>query len=89
MPSYSKGDVVLVQYPFSDLSDTKVRPAIAVSAPHQSQERFRSSPDKQDRSSPRWRVRDERLEGRGSQRNVSGKARPLYDSSKPNHQKSR
>ena len=40
MPSYSKGDVVLVQYPFSDLSDTKVRPAIAVSAPHQSQDVF-------------------------------------------------
>src|SRR2546426_4910467 len=40
MPSYSKGDVVLVLYPFSDLSDRKVRPAIAVSAPHQSQDVF-------------------------------------------------
>ena len=40
MPSYSKGDVVLVRYPFSDLSDAKVRPAIAVSAPHKSQDIF-------------------------------------------------
>jgi mRNA interferase MazF len=34
MPSYSKGDIVPVRYPFSDLSDTKVRPAVVVSAPH-------------------------------------------------------
>jgi len=27
MRNYSKGDVVLVRYPFSDLSDFKVRPA--------------------------------------------------------------
>jgi mRNA interferase MazF len=40
MPSYSKGDVVLVRYPFSDRSDAKVRPAIAVSAPYQSQDIF-------------------------------------------------
>jgi len=40
MPSYSKGDVVLVRYPFSDLSDFKVRPAITVSAPHSSQDIF-------------------------------------------------
>ena len=40
MPSYSKGDVVLVRYPFSDLSDFKVRPAVAVSAPHTSQDIF-------------------------------------------------
>ena len=40
MLSYSKGDVVLVHYPFSDRSDAKVRPAIAVSAPHQSQDVF-------------------------------------------------
>ena len=40
MPSYSKGDVVLVSYPFSDASDFKVRPAIAVSAPHISQDIF-------------------------------------------------
>ena len=40
MPSYSKGDVVLVRYPFSDLSDFKVRPAVAISAPHPSQDVF-------------------------------------------------
>ena len=40
MPSYSKGDVVRVRYPFSDLSDFKVRPAVAVSAPHASQDIF-------------------------------------------------
>lgn len=40
MPSYSKGDVVLIRYPFSDGSDFKVRPAINVSAPHPSQDIF-------------------------------------------------
>jgi len=40
MPSYSKGDVVLVSYPFSNASDFKVRPAIAVSAQHISQDIF-------------------------------------------------
>jgi len=40
MPSYSKGDVVLVRYPFTNRSDSKVRPAIVVSAPHQSQDVF-------------------------------------------------
>src|SRR3972149_1526185 len=34
MPSYSRHDVVLVRYPFSDLSSTNVRPAVVVSAPH-------------------------------------------------------
>ena len=40
MPSYSKGDVVLLRYPFSDQANFKVRPAIAVSAPHPSQDFF-------------------------------------------------
>ncbi len=40
MPSYSKGDVVLVRLPFSDLSDGKVRPAVPVSAPHKSNDIF-------------------------------------------------
>jgi mRNA interferase MazF len=40
MPSCSKGDVVPVHYPFSDRPAAKVRPAIAVSAPHQSQDIF-------------------------------------------------
>ena len=40
MPSYSKGDVVLVSVPFSDLSDTKVRPAVIVSTLHKSKDLF-------------------------------------------------
>jgi mRNA interferase MazF len=35
MPSYLKNDVLLVKYPFSDLSATKIRPAVVVSGPHQ------------------------------------------------------
>ena len=38
MPSYSKNDVVLVRYPFSDLTSAKVRPAVVVNAPHASQD---------------------------------------------------
>ncbi|OUL19232.1 MazF family transcriptional regulator [Nostoc sp. T09] len=38
MPSYSKNDIILVQYLFSDLSRSKVRPAVVVSAPHTSQD---------------------------------------------------
>jgi mRNA interferase MazF len=40
MPSSSKDDIVLVRYPFSDLSGAKVRPAVVVSAPHSSQDIF-------------------------------------------------
>ncbi len=40
MPSYSRHDVILVRYPFSDVSGTKVRPAIVVSAPHVSHDVF-------------------------------------------------
>lgn len=38
MPSYLKDEVILVKYPFSDLSGSKVRPAIVVNAPHSSQD---------------------------------------------------
>ena len=38
MPSYLKNEVVLVHYPFSDLSATKVRPAVIVQAPHVSKD---------------------------------------------------
>lgn len=38
IPSYSKNDIILVRYPFSNLSDSKVRPAVVVSAPHVSQD---------------------------------------------------
>jgi mRNA interferase MazF len=40
MPSYSKNEVVLVRYPFSNLSGSKVRPAVVVNAPHPSQDVF-------------------------------------------------
>jgi mRNA interferase MazF len=40
MPSYSKNDVLLVRYPFSDLSGFKVRPAVVVSELHLSQDVF-------------------------------------------------
>ncbi len=40
MPSYSRNDVVLVRYPFSDLSGSKIRPAIVVNAPHVSRDVF-------------------------------------------------
>ena len=38
MPNYSKNIVILVRYPFSDLSNAKVRPAVIVNAPHSSQD---------------------------------------------------
>jgi len=38
MPTYSKNDVLLVRYPFTDLSETKVRPAIVVHTPHPSKD---------------------------------------------------
>lgn len=38
MPNYSKNDVVLVRYPFSDLSNSKIRPAIIVNSKHTSQD---------------------------------------------------
>ncbi len=38
MPSYSKNEVVLVRYPFSDLSNSKIRPAVVINSPHVSQD---------------------------------------------------
>jgi mRNA interferase MazF len=38
MPSYSKNEVILIRYPFSTLSGSKVRPAAVVNAPHTSQD---------------------------------------------------
>lgn len=40
MPRFSRHDVVLVRYPFSDVSSVKVRPAIVVNAPHASHDLF-------------------------------------------------
>jgi mRNA interferase MazF len=36
MSNYSKNDIILVRYPFSDLSGSKVRPAVVISTPHSS-----------------------------------------------------
>jgi mRNA interferase MazF len=38
MPSYSKNDIILVRYPFSNLSGSKVRPAVVINASHVSQD---------------------------------------------------
>jgi len=38
MPSYSKNKVILVRYPFSNLSGSKVRPAVVINALHVSQD---------------------------------------------------
>jgi mRNA interferase MazF len=40
MPSFSRHDVILVAYPFSDRTGVKVRPAIVVSGEHRSQDVF-------------------------------------------------
>jgi mRNA interferase MazF len=40
MPSYSKPEIVLVRYPFSNLTSAKVRPAVVVNAAHASQDLF-------------------------------------------------
>ena len=38
MPNYSKNEVILVRYPFSNLTAAKVRPAVVVNAAHPSQD---------------------------------------------------
>ena len=40
MSNYSRGEVVLVRYPFSDLSGSKIRPAVIVNTPHVSKDVF-------------------------------------------------
>lgn len=40
MPSFSKNEIVLVRYPFSDLTNSKVRPAVVVNAAHVSKDLF-------------------------------------------------
>ena len=40
MPSYSKPEIVLIRYPFSDLTSSKVRPAVVINAAHTSQDLF-------------------------------------------------
>jgi mRNA interferase MazF len=36
MPSFSRNDIILVRYPFSDLTAAKIRPAVVIGAPHPS-----------------------------------------------------
>jgi len=38
MPNYSKNEVILVRYPFSNLTGSKVRPAVVVNDAHSSQD---------------------------------------------------
>jgi mRNA interferase MazF len=38
MPSFLRNETILVRYPFSDLSSTKVRPAVVVHDPHPSED---------------------------------------------------
>jgi hypothetical protein len=40
MPSYSRNEVILVRYPFSNSSGAKIRPAVVVSASHPSHDVF-------------------------------------------------
>ena len=40
MPNFSRNDVVLAAYPFSDRTGSKVRPAVIVSGPHRSRDLF-------------------------------------------------
>jgi len=40
MPNFSKSAVVLVRYPFSDLSNSKVRPAVIVGTQEESKDVF-------------------------------------------------
>ncbi len=40
MPSFFRNDVVLLRYPFTDLSGSKIRPAIVVGAPDSFQDCF-------------------------------------------------
>ncbi len=40
MPSFLRNDIVPVRYPFSNLANAKVRPAVVVNAPHVSKDVF-------------------------------------------------
>lgn len=83
MPSYLRGDVVLVRFPFSDLSGAKVRPAIVVNSPHTSRDIF---------ALPLTSKTDSLLEGEfvlsewkgAGQRRLSGQTRRLHVSSTAN-----
>ena len=84
MPNYSKGEVILVRYPFSNLSGSKIRPAVAVNAPHLSQDVI-LVPLTSRCLAPCWRIRAVGLESCGVERRFRGQARALYGSSEFYH----
>lgn len=61
MPSYSKNEVVLVHYPFSDLSTTKVRPAVNGSRAACVARQSHRAADKSNNRFARGRIYSERL----------------------------
>jgi mRNA interferase MazF len=40
MPNYSRNEIVLIQFPFSDLTNAKIRPAVVINAHHISRDIF-------------------------------------------------
>jgi mRNA interferase MazF len=40
MKTLSSNSIILIRYPFSDLSNSKIRPAIIISSPHPSEDLF-------------------------------------------------
>ncbi|MBI4707186.1 MAG: type II toxin-antitoxin system PemK/MazF family toxin [Candidatus Omnitrophica bacterium] len=40
MHNYLKNDVIIVHYPFSNVSSSKIRPAVVISVPHVSEDVF-------------------------------------------------
>lgn len=40
MPNFLKNEIVLIRYPFSDLTNYKICPAVIINAPHISQDVF-------------------------------------------------
>ena len=40
MPNYSRNEIVLVRFPFSDLTNAKVRPAVVINSAHSSHDLF-------------------------------------------------
>ena len=54
MPSFSKNDIVLLRYPFTDLSGSKVRPAVIISVPDVMQDYLVVPLTSQTKRLPNW-----------------------------------
>jgi len=78
MPNFSKTEIVPVHYPFSDLTSSKVRPAVIVSAPHSSQDLFVVA-DQQNKQFICGRIYPNRLEEIRLERRNGGKTRNFHD----------